>query len=193
LSFEKTFQVVISPTPIVTGTGNDIGTKELTPANPNPEISKGYSSQLNVTGSDLVSYKWSPSLGLSAVNIANPIASPLYTTTYAVTVTNSYGSTATYYITIVVNEDYNITPNNILTPNGDGENDTWVIENINSYPDNEVMIFDRTGRILLTTKNYKNDWDATINNELLSKGTYYYVIKLGPGIAPVKGFITVIR
>jgi gliding motility-associated-like protein len=92
-----------------------------------------------------------------------------------------------------VNEDYNITPNNILTPNGDGENDTWVIENIINYPDNEVMIFDRTGRILLKTKNYKNDWDATINNELLIKGTYYYVIKLGLGIEQIKGFITVIR
>jgi gliding motility-associated-like protein len=193
LSFEKEFLIVISPAPTITGTGNDIGTKEIIPANPNPEISKGYSSQLNVKGLDLVSYKWSPSLGLSSTNIANPIASPLYTTTYAVTVTNSYGSSATYYITVKVNEDYNITPNNILTPNGDGENDTWIIENINNYPDNEVMIFDRTGRILLKTKNYKNDWDATINNELLIKGTYYYVIKLGLGIEQIKGFITVIR
>ena len=191
LSFEKEFLISISQTPTITGTGNELGSKTFTPASPNPEISKGFSSQLNVTGSDLVSYTWSPSIGLSATNIANPIASPEYTTIYAVTVTNSYGSSTTKYITIVVNEDYFITPYNILTPNGDGENDIWVIENINSYPDNNLEIFDRTGTLLLKIKNYKNDWDGNINNQPLADGTYYYVIRIGN--SRKNGFITILK
>jgi gliding motility-associated-like protein len=191
LSFEKEFLILISQTPTITGTGNKLGSKTFIPASPNPEISKGFSSQLNVTGSDLVSYAWSPSTGLSSTNIANPIAAPEYTTNYAVTVTNSYGSSTTKYITVVVNEDYFITPHNILTPNGDGENDIWIIENINSYPDNEVVIFDFIGTILLTTKNYKNDWDGQFNNQPLPVGTYYYIIRIGN--SRKKGFITIVR
>jgi gliding motility-associated-like protein len=191
LSFEKEFLILISQTPTITGTGNKLGSKTFIPASPNPEISKGFSSQLNVTGSDLVSYAWSPSTGLSATNIANPIAAPEYTTNYAVTVTNSYGSSTTKYITVVVNEDYFITPHNILTPNGDGENDIWIIENINSYPDNEVVIFDFIGTILLTTKNYKNDWDGQFNNQPLPVGTYYYIIRIGN--SRKKGFITIVK
>jgi gliding motility-associated-like protein len=191
LSFEKEFLISISQTPTITGTGNELGSKTFIPASPNPEISKGFSSQLNVTGSDLVSYSWSPSTGLSATNIANPIASPEYTTNYAVTVTNRYGSSTTKYITIVVNEDYFITPHNILTPNGDGENDIWIIENINSYPDNDVVIFDITGNVLFKTKNYKNDWNGTNSNQPLSDGTYYYIIRIGNSTK--KGFITIIK
>jgi gliding motility-associated-like protein len=191
LSFEKEFLILISQTPTITGTGNQFGSKTFIPASPNPEISKGFSSQLNVTGSDLVSYTWSPSKGLSATNIANPIASPEYTTIYAVTVTNSYGSSTTRYITVVVNEDYFITPHNILTPDGDGENDIWIVENITSYPESEVVIFDLRGTILLKTKNYKNDWDGTFNNQPLTVGTYYYVIRIGN--LRKNGFITIVK
>ena len=189
LPFEKEFLISISKTPIVLGTGNLPSTKKQTPPSANPSISKGYSSFLTVTGENLTGYLWSPGIGLSANNIANPVASPAQTTTYNVTVTNSFGSTTVVPITITVLQDYNVTPNNLLTPNGDGINDTWAIENIASYPNNEVKVVDKAGRLVFTQKGYANTWDGAN----LTPDTYYYIIIFGPDVAPKKGFITIIR
>jgi gliding motility-associated-like protein len=193
LSFEKTFTISIIESPVASGTGNLPGTNQITASSNDVTISKGYSSQLNVAGPGLVTYSWSPSIGLSATNVANPIASPSQTTVYTVTVTNALGLTTVLNVTVNVVEDYNVTPTNIITPNGDGINDYWVIENLDSYPDNEVQIFDKAGRILYQVKNYQNNWDGTINSNLLAEGTYYYVINFGSGKKIKKGYITIIR
>jgi gliding motility-associated-like protein len=189
LPFEKEFLISISKTPVVLGTGNVPSTKKQTAPSANPSISKGYNSFLTVTGENLTGYSWSPSTGLSANNISNPVASPDQTTTYNVTVTNSFGSTTVVPISITVLDDYNVTPNNLLTPNGDGLNDTWAVENIASYPNNEIKVVDKAGRLVFTQKGYANTWDGAN----LIPDTYYYIIIFGPDVAPKKGFITIIR
>lgn len=63
-------------------------------------ICSGNNTNLNATGG--TTYAWSPSSGLSASNISNPVASPSLTTTYIVTVTNAAGCTSTDNITITV-------------------------------------------------------------------------------------------
>lgn len=82
---------------------------------------------------------------------------------------------------------------NLLTPNGDGKNDTWVIQNIEKYPESIVMVIDITGRLLLKSKNYSGNWDGTFNGKPLNQGTYYYRIQLSPGIRELRGFITLLR
>jgi len=156
----------------------------------NVTISKGYSVNLNISGSNIVSYNWSPSTGLSSTSISNPIANPTKTTTYTVVVTNTQGISTTLFITVTVLEDYNITPNNVISPNGDGVNDVWVVENLSAYPDNEVQIFDKAGRVLYKVRNYQNDWNGQLNGQVLHGGAYYYVINLGPGTKPKAGYIT---
>lgn len=47
-------------------------------------------------------YAWSPSTGLSSANVSNPMATPLSTTTYVVTVTNTSGCTATDAVNVTV-------------------------------------------------------------------------------------------
>lgn len=70
-------------------------------ANANPSsICTGDYTQITATGGG--TYAWSPATGLSATNIANPIATPTTTTTYTVTVTNN-GCTATASATVTVN------------------------------------------------------------------------------------------
>jgi len=64
-------------------------------------ICDGSNTQLNASGG--VTYSWSPSLGLSATDIPNPIANPITTTTYFVTVTNNLGCTATDDVTVLAN------------------------------------------------------------------------------------------
>ncbi len=53
-------------------------------------------------GTAPLSYSWSPATGLSSTTSANPVASPLSTTTYTVTVTDSAGCTATRSVTISI-------------------------------------------------------------------------------------------
>jgi len=82
---------------------------------------------------------------------------------------------------------------NVLSPNGDGKNDFWVIKDIALYPNNIVKIFDRAGRLLYTKENYANDWDGTIRGTSLRPDTYYYIIDFGSGAKPIKGYISIVR
>jgi len=103
-------------------------------------------------------------------------------------------SAVTYTIVVTRNVPQNdVTASNLLTPNGDGKNDTWFIKNIDLFPNNTVTVFDHSGKILYTKKGYNNDWDGNYNGQPLKEDTYYYVIDLGPGDKKVKGYITVLK
>ena len=71
-----------------------------------------------------------------------------------------------------------------FSPNNDGKNDVWVIEDIHFFPDNKVKIFNRWGDIVYTATGYNNQsivFDGIGNkgkNEALTTGTYYYEIDL---------------
>ena len=193
LSTEQQFSISISEKPVITGTGNETFPFTRTAASSNPSISLGYTSQLYVNGSDIVSYNWTTSTGLSATSISNPEAKPKVTTSYSVEVTNRFGSKTTVSITVTVREDYHVMPNNLITPNGDGVNDTWTIENLGSYPNNKVSIFDRSGRLIYSKTNYNNDWNGQLNGSELPEDTYYYIILLDGGKGEKKGFITLVK
>lgn len=83
-------------------------------------------------------------------------------------------------------------PTNLITPNGDGINDTWIIRNINDFSNNTVRIFNRSGQEIYRKNNYKNDWDGRRDGILLSAGTYYYIIETGNSVPPFKGYITIL-
>ncbi len=83
---------------------------------------------------------------------------------------------------------------NIVTPNGDGINDTWVIRNLPPHSMNEVRIMDRSGRVVYHRRNYSNDWNGQLTNGgQLSEGVYFYIIDFGAGLNLFKGSITLIR
>lgn len=95
---------------------------------------------------------------------------------------------------LIVQEDLvTIKATNILSPNGDGLNDKWVIDHIDLYPKNEVRVFNRAGRFIYGKKGYDNSWDGTLNGTPLVEGTYYYTIDFGTGRPPFRGFITITR
>ncbi|MFH1319639.1 MAG: gliding motility-associated C-terminal domain-containing protein [Bacteroidota bacterium] len=154
-------------------------------------ISLGYSIPLNGQGG--INYSWSPDLGLDYPDIANPIATPLETTTYTLTITDINGCVDSAEITISVVVDYNFIISNLMTPNGDGYNDTWNIDFIELYPFCDVMIYNRYGNLLFNTAGYINDWDGTYNGTNLPDGTYYYVIKCPGSEIIFKGVITILR
>ena len=94
-------------------------------------------------------------------------------------------------------QDCSIVVPNIFTPNGDGANDGWVIENIEYYPSASVSIFNRWGVIVWTATNgYVQQWDGrNSEKQVLEDGTYYYVIDLKSGDKKARikrGYITVL-
>ncbi|WP_159456159.1 MBG domain-containing protein [Chitinophaga eiseniae] len=159
--------------------------------NGNTTISKGESVTLVASGG--TSYRWEPAAGLSDAAAPAPAARPTATTTYRVTISNAAGCSVVRDVTINVKEDYKLEPTNILTPNGDGINDVWVVKNIDMYPQNEVKIFDRTGRLIYRQHGYTNNWKGTVNGQRLAEGTYYYIIDLGENRPLFKGFITIVH
>ncbi len=87
-----------------------------------------------------------------------------------------------------------IIPNGI-TPNGDGANETFYIENLEYFPDNDIIIFNRWGDIVFKAKPYLNDWTGTNQQgKPMPDGTYYYVLRLLIGDGDMyKGDITILR
>ncbi|RZA00453.1 MAG: DUF11 domain-containing protein [Sphingobacteriaceae bacterium] len=82
---------------------------------------------------------------------------------------------------------------NVITPNGDGKNDTWVIDGLELYPDNYLTIFNRWGNeVYHSNGGYKNDWSGNG----LKEGTYYYLLKVKDtkgAWSVTKGYITLLR
>ena len=83
----------------------------------------------------------------------------------------------------------NIRRPNFVSPNNDGINDVFKIDNLEAYPDNEIVIFDKNGRIVFQAAPYNNDWDAAN----IQQGTYFYklLIKEGQNKKIFKGSITI--
>jgi gliding motility-associated-like protein len=117
--------------------------------------------------------------------------SPVATTKYKVTATSTAGCTATAQITLSPEAGRSIS--NVLTPNGDGKNDTWIIWGITQNQHNSVKVFDRAGRLVFYKQNYSNDWNGTYNGKALDEGAYFYVVDYGDGQKPVTGMLTIIR
>jgi gliding motility-associated-like protein len=80
---------------------------------------------------------------------------------------------------------------NVFTPNSDGINDLFEIENV---PENtEVIILNRWGNVVFSSSNYQNNWDGkdTSGKELVD-GVYTYKFITKEGIIG-HGFVQLIR
>ncbi|PYF77454.1 DUF7507 domain-containing protein, partial [Pedobacter nutrimenti] len=80
---------------------------------------------------------------------------------------------------------------NVITPNGDGKNDAFVIVGKENYDVVEIEIYNRWGSQVYRHLNYQNNWTG----EGLNEGTYYYIIRLkkASNIETVKGWVLIKR
>lgn len=65
-----------------------------------------------------------------------------------------------------------------FTPNGDGINDTWIIQNIKIRPSATINIFDRFGKLLKQLDSNSAGWNGTYNGENLPSDDYWFVLTL---------------
>jgi gliding motility-associated-like protein len=148
----------------------------------------------NPTTSGSVSILWSPSFSISDPTSQNPIASNTINTVYTVTIIDLITGCKSSD-SVLVSVYPVIKSNNGFTPNGDGKNDNWIIDNIDNFPDSEVEIYNRWGELLFYSKGYKTPFDGKYKGKDLPVGTYYYIIKLNhPAFEkPITGPLTIFR
>lgn len=80
---------------------------------------------------------------------------------------------------------------NVITPNGDGKNDRFIVRNLEYYPLAKLYIFNRWGQEVFTSNDYRNDWSG----DNLEAGNYFYHLFVNDqGIElQYKGTVKIIR
>ncbi len=86
---------------------------------------------------------------------------------------------------------------NYFSPNGDGHNDTFIIQNIENYPNTKLRIFNRWGELVFETTGYQNDWNGKANSGIVLIGgdcpEGVYLFQLIDGLNQVNGELTLKR
>ncbi len=168
-------QAIVEPVPVA-----DAGTRVL--------IDAGQSIALQGSGGG--TYLWTPATGLDNPTLQNPAANPTETTTYTLTVTNEQGCQDTAQVVVQVRKPLSIP--NAFSPNGDGVNDTWVIENIAEFKGVQIEIFNRWGNRIFESMSYQNEWDGIYRGKPLPVSTYFYVLTM-PDKKQLAGHVDIIQ
>lgn len=77
---------------------------------------------------------------------------------------------------------------NVISPNNDGINETFYIENITNYEDAHLRIFNRWGLKVFEAMPYLNDWNAQDE----ASGTYFYILQ-SQNFPELRGDLTVFK
>lgn len=135
-------------------------------------------------------YQWTSGSSSTSASLTN-----ISDGTYIVDVTDSVGCRQTDTV-VVVCDIPSIVITQLLTPNGDGKNDTWIIQGINNFPNARVTVFNRWGNEVYASVPYTNNWDGKSNsgislgNDYLPAGTYFYTVDVyGDGSDIKSGYL----
>ncbi len=141
-------------------------------------------SATDACGVDTSSY----SLDKSTFTITDVRDSPV---TIYLTVKDIYGNSTLTPVKVTFPNQ--IIDSQVITPNGDGINDIWYVENITNHPNSIIRVFNRWGSLVYSAKNYQNDWDGKLNGSdaaLPDGSSYYYQIDLeGIGKVDYEGWL----
>jgi len=173
--------VIITPAPLTIIADDQIKLY----GNPNPILTASYSGLVN--GDTPEQLAVAPTLTTTATDMSAPGSYPI---------TATGASSPDYTITyvpgvLVVTRSYFIP--NAITPNGDGINDTWHIQFLDSYKRCTVNIYNRFGQNVFNANGYSTPWDGTFRGSPLPAGVYYYIINLRNSAKPLSGYITLLR
>jgi gliding motility-associated-like protein len=144
-----------------------------------------------VNGIGTISYNWP-----AYPSHTSPQLSNISSGSYTVIVTDQAGCSATLTTTLGCNSPDLDIPQ-FISPNGDGKNDTWVIDNLTTdFPNNQLKIFNRWGNEVFVANPYLNDWDGrpntvlSLGSNILPAGTYFFVLDLYGDSSDIRtGFI----
>jgi gliding motility-associated-like protein len=81
---------------------------------------------------------------------------------------------------------------NAFTPNADGINDTWLIDNIDMFPSAYIYVYNRWGQELYSTRGEGEPWSGKYMGKVVPTATYLYLINLYNGTKPYNGTVTIV-
>lgn len=138
-------------------------------------------------------FHWQPDSLLDHADLPNPMATVDTTTWFVLTVVSPDGCIGTDSVLITVVPEVKVPSG--FTPNGDGHNDTWVLDFAVLFPEIDVKVFSRWGEPLFRSVGYHTPWDGKYDGKPVPMGTYYYAIELHDPRFPeaLTGPLTVIR
>ena len=96
-------------------------------------------------------------------------------------------------ITVFSGDLSGIGAHKIFSPDGNGIDDYWEIDNLDMILGCQLVIFNRFGLKVFESNNYNNDWDGTYNGKPLPDGDYYFILKCGDKSHSTSGGIRLIR
>jgi large repetitive protein len=149
--------------------------------------------ELVASGGPYTSYLWAPATGLESPEDSVTIAHPGKSTSYIITAVTEFGCTETDTVNVKVIS--RIVVFDAFSPNGDGVNDYFDIDNGAFFPDMLVEVYTRWGEKIFSTRGYSDDrrWDGTYKGKNVPMGTYYYVIVPYKGAEAITGPLTIFR
>lgn len=138
---------------------------------------------------------WFPNNLMDSIYSFTPNLSLNSTTEFLLTITDS--NNCIYKDLVKVFVENPLIFYNTITPNNDGINDNWVIENVENYPFSRVDIYNRWGQQIFQSIGYSESqrWDGTLEGNPLPVGTYFYIVNTGSQInnQTFKGSITLLK
>jgi gliding motility-associated-like protein len=81
---------------------------------------------------------------------------------------------------------------NSFTPNNDGLNDSWGVNDLRFYSNVRIQIFEKSGVRVFYSENPSVRWDGTQGGKDLPSGTYYWVIEVGETNEIRRGILNVL-
>ncbi len=142
-------------------------------------------------GNNLI-YLWTPATFLSDNTVVSPICSTPDDITYTLKLTGDGGCTVSKDIFVLVLKPPKAP--NAFSPNGDGINDTWKIQQLERYPDATVDVYDRYGQLVYAAINYTIPWDGRNKaGKPLPIGTYYFIVNPKNGKPLISGSVTIVK
>src|SRR5690606_12896725 len=114
------------------------------------------------------------------------------------TAENETGDVVECRFTVTVNRKVlNLKATPAITPNGDGIQDVWIIQDIEFFPNNRVVVVDRWGGVVYEASGYNNVsvvWTGeNTSGNLLPTGTYFYRIEIQQTREVLTGSIELVR
>jgi gliding motility-associated-like protein len=116
---------------------------------------------------------------------------------HTVTVTDAAGCSVNEVLDLGCTELLPIVVPQLITPNGDGKNDVWIIQNIQQYPEIKVWVYNRWGNLVYQSQPYNNDWNGYYTeggnvDGPLPASTYFYLIDTNKkSQEPYKGYLEI--
>lgn len=136
-------------------------------------------------GTPPYSFVWSN--GATTESVSNVQAG-----TYVLVVTDANGCTAELSVELTQADELKMP--NAFSPNGDGDNDAFVIRGIDGWPKNLFSVVNRWGNRVYEQPNYKNQWVGdNSQGEPLPNGTYFIILTLNNGERTLQGFVDLRR